>query len=627
MAESSCLFSPEGLSRQERGTSSVHDAGTNLDTTHVYDTDPADFEKRRLLSITRGADGVAYTWDRFGRMLTDGALVYTWDKNGRRTSVTYPGNLKANYTFDRMDREASMTMQENGGSAITLVSATAGYKAYGPLVTTVHPTTTSRTVTRNYDLRYAPTSIVVSGSRFTWNYTVDGAGNPTAISQTLPTSVSRSYGYQDTQYFLDSASGPWSGPLSWTYDKIGNRLTETRGATTDTYSHEANSGATGNTARLDVVNLVIGGTRDYTFDAGGFLDLVDLGANQVDFTFDAAGQLNQITRPVAGETLNLRYDGRGFLCDASDVVSGGYTKPTYSSQGVVMSLDRLPDSTGTTEIHNVLYFAGIPVVLWKKVGTAASTRQHLVDDHLGTPVYAFSTARAAVWNGGLEPFGKDWQEGTANDMLAKGIFLRFPGQWDDSLFTNASLGSDPYYNLHRWYESWTGTYSRPDLLPMELLGEWQPYLYVLANPLAGFDPLGLAAFKPCSDLQVPSPCNCNKEKVNQALQGARSLREKFCRYRDSSELPPGIPAAGEDEERTVGKIDPVLGPVYRPRDPCLDWCVCQHEQQHDKDLGDPRVRRMVIDGLPDQQIVNWLECRAYTIGSICLQGFARGGVP
>jgi hypothetical protein len=104
-----------------------------------------------------------------------------------------------------------MTMQENGGTPITLVSATAGYKAFGPLVTTVHPTSTSRTVTRNYDLRYAPTSIVVSGSQFTWNYTVDGAGNPTAINQTLPTSVSRSYSYQDVRYFLDSASGPWSG--------------------------------------------------------------------------------------------------------------------------------------------------------------------------------------------------------------------------------------------------------------------------------------------------------------------------------------------------------------------------------------------------------------------------------
>ena len=92
------------------------------------------------------------------------------------------------------------------------------------------PTTTARTVTRNFNLRYAPTSIVVSGNLLTWNYTVDLVGNPTAISQTQPAAVSRTYGYQDWQYYLTSGAGPWSGPLSWTYDKIGNRLTETRGS-------------------------------------------------------------------------------------------------------------------------------------------------------------------------------------------------------------------------------------------------------------------------------------------------------------------------------------------------------------------------------------------------------------
>jgi RHS repeat-associated protein len=303
--------------------------------------------------------------------------------------------------------------------------------------------------------------------------------------------VNRTYGYQDTQYFLNSASGPWNGPLSWSYDRIGNRLTETRNSITDTYSYEANSGTTGNTARLDVVNLGIGGTRDYTFDSGGFLDLVDLGANQVDFTFDAAGQLAQMARPVAGETLNLRYDGRGLLCDASDVLSGGSTKPTYSSQGVVMSWNRLPFTGGTTEIHNVLYFARMPVVVWSKVGAAASTRQYLVADHLGTPAYAFNTAGEATWNGGLEPFGKDWQEGTANDMLGKGIFLRFPGQWDEAVFTNASLGADVYYNVHRWYEPQTGRYASPD--PLGLEASLNGFAYVDSRPTYFSDPLGLIA--------------------------------------------------------------------------------------------------------------------------------------
>jgi hypothetical protein len=198
-----------------------------------------------------------------------------------------------------------------------------------------------------------------------------------------------------------------------------------------------------------------------------------------------------------------------------------------------MSLERLPDSTGTTEIHNVLYFAGIPVVLWKKVGTAASTRQYLVDDHLGTPVYAFSTAGAALWNGGLEPFGKDWQEGTANDMLARGVFLRFPGQWDDALFTGATLGADTFYNVYRWYEQGVGRYMRadpanldiimngvvignlhglhPQLVSSDQRGVLVPrppsiYAYAESLPIALVDHLGLV---PCVPPRSEMPCMAN----------------------------------------------------------------------------------------------------------------------
>ncbi len=45
--------------------------------------------------------------------------------------------------------------------------------------------------------------------------------------------MTRSYGYQDVDYFLTSADGPW-GSQSWTYDRIGNRLTETDDGATDT---------------------------------------------------------------------------------------------------------------------------------------------------------------------------------------------------------------------------------------------------------------------------------------------------------------------------------------------------------------------------------------------------------
>jgi hypothetical protein len=51
--------------------------------------------------------------------------------------------------------------------------------------------------------------------------------NITAITDALSPADNRTYGYQDVAYFLTQGDGPW-GALGWSYDKIGNRLTETR---------------------------------------------------------------------------------------------------------------------------------------------------------------------------------------------------------------------------------------------------------------------------------------------------------------------------------------------------------------------------------------------------------------
>lgn len=64
---------------------------------------------------------------------------------------------------------------------------------------------------------------------------------------------------------------------------------------TDDYAYETNAATSGNTALLDLVTLGIGGTRDSDYDAGGYLDLVNLGANVLDFTFDDAAATTRST--------------------------------------------------------------------------------------------------------------------------------------------------------------------------------------------------------------------------------------------------------------------------------------------------------------------------------------------
>jgi hypothetical protein len=376
-------------------------------------------------------------------------------------------------------------------------------------------------------------------------------GNVTSIEDlTASPEPDRIYTYQPFQYFLASASGPWPGPLAWTYDAIGNRLTEIRGATTDTYAYTLNA-ATGNTPRLESVALG-GGTRTYEYGDAGHVTGVTAGANEIAFGVADDGRMTTASR-TGGETALLTYDGRSFLahstnelprlgpalvgieeifadgfesgdvCAWSDSIgwdgpscpSGPQTfvaVPRYSSDGTLHLLEHDPEPS-----QLVLYLAGRPVALLTI--DLQPTVVYLTADHLGTPVLATDETGNAVWAGGFEPFGKDHQAGTSAGASENGVFLRFPGQWADPSWEDATLGGELYYNLHRWHETGTSRYTRPDPLGIggfgfapvgrlsqhSLLGirklspDERPvergvvsvYAYASNNPLGFIDPLGL----------------------------------------------------------------------------------------------------------------------------------------
>ena len=130
----------------------------------------------------------------------------------------------------------------------------------------------------------------------------------------------------------------------------------------------------------------------------------------------------------------------------------------------------------------VLRFAGRPVAIMARDGAATRNRSPTsLADHLGTPVLASDETGAVVWSGGFEPFGGDW-----NGAESAGVFLRFPGQWRDDAWND--VDSDVSYNLHRWYASSAGRYSRPDPIGIAAAGR---YSYVGGNTTRYSDPAGL----------------------------------------------------------------------------------------------------------------------------------------
>jgi YD repeat-containing protein len=284
--------------------------------TYTYDDPAVPFSLGQLTRIERGRTRVDYAYDGYGRMIGDGALAYGLDANGNRLTLTYPGGVVATSTYDFADRPASVSLAwpEGGGTQMAAVASGAQYAASGPL----------RRLTlgnglieeRAHDQRYYPDRIrVLNGATpvLDWDYTVDAVGNPVRIDETggpgslHQAAVPRIYGYQDQQYYLTQGDGPW-GALDWTYDRIGNRLSEQRdGGAVEAYDYRAN-GAGGNTAVLESVNV----NRTYSFGAAGHLDTVNAAGNVITFDHDDEGRLGGIARQL-GESVTADYDGRGFL--------------------------------------------------------------------------------------------------------------------------------------------------------------------------------------------------------------------------------------------------------------------------------------------------------------------------
>jgi RHS repeat-associated protein len=136
------------------------------------------------------------------------------------------------------------------------------------------------------------------------------------------------------------------------------------------------------------------------------------------------------------------------------------------------------------------------------LASGSATFQYLSVDHLGTPILATDGSGGSVWLGGFEPFGLDWQAGTPDGSRESGVFLRFPGQWFDETWEEASLGAEMAYNVHRWYQPNTGKYQRADPIrqvyevrsgPALYLIPGNSFVYAGANPLHLIDPQGLAA--------------------------------------------------------------------------------------------------------------------------------------
>ncbi len=268
-------------------TSRTHPDGTV--TTYAYDDDG------RPVSATSGASATAYTYDPAGNLLT----------------TATPDGFAARNTFDRAGRLLEVA---HVGAAGILSRAT---YSLDPVGNRTQTTTTRGTMLYTYDALDRLTKVCYGACP-----SGGGGGGGTTQSATTSAAVA----------CLECGGGnpvPNSPPednppppsdtfTSWTYDPVGNRLSETSYLGTTTYAYDVADRLTSATAPGNAVtsstydavgNLLSAGTSTYAYDLADRLVRATVGNTTETYTWSGDGiRRSAATGPQATRTVGFAVD-------------------------------------------------------------------------------------------------------------------------------------------------------------------------------------------------------------------------------------------------------------------------------------------------------------------------------
>jgi len=215
-----------------------------------------------------------------------------YDAASNVTRRTHPGGTIAVYAYDPLNRLASVA---SAGQTTSYA-----YDVSSNLTQTTLPAGNGYVETRSYDRagRLVDAESKKGASTLAkFASTLDPVGNPTQIARTGSLAQTQTYGYDANDRltsvcFQAGACPGGSDPfIRWTYDKVGNRLSEQRpGAASTNYSYDARD------------RLLSAGATSYSYDQNGN----ELSAGSRSFTYDLANRLKTTTQATTTTTYLVR---------------------------------------------------------------------------------------------------------------------------------------------------------------------------------------------------------------------------------------------------------------------------------------------------------------------------------
>ncbi|MEW2113670.1 polymorphic toxin-type HINT domain-containing protein [Streptomyces sp. NPDC005474] len=412
--------------------------------------------------------------------LAANTVTYTYeDGTLRPIGVSGPQNLTASTSYSLTGKPLQYSLAANGGKPT--------YE------TNTYQWGTQRLATSRVDRQD------VNGVDQLNTYSYDEAGNVLSVSDTSRAGtdnqcfgydylgrVSEAWAQSTTTCATAPTTGVLGGPApywtSYTYDKVGNRLTETK--------HAATSGASDTQRAYHYPNPGASAVRPHAL---GTVDTTTGTVKSTDsFTYDASG--NTHTRLLGnGTSQTLDWDAEGHLAKVTQPVEGGSDKVTdylYDAGG-----NRL---IGRTPTETTLYLGATEITVAKGATTAKGTRyfdiggghqavqandgtiSFTLADHHGTAQLSVNATTQVLTQRRTLPFGGSRDTGSGTWTGTKG----FVGGTIDTATGLTHLGA-------REYDPATGRFLSVD--PVFTAGDPQQmngYSYANNNPLTYSDPAG-----------------------------------------------------------------------------------------------------------------------------------------
>ncbi|MCC6130101.1 MAG: RHS repeat protein, partial [Acidobacteria bacterium] len=493
-----------------------------------------------------------------------GSFTYAYTPGGQYSEIAFPNGQKRTYQYDAQGRLTNL--------ANTLGATTLAAFSYG------------------YDMNHQTGQATQLGQR-------------TSLTMTLPhqsiANAEQRFFY-DALYQLTRAEYPTAAPFngenhSWTYDAIGNRLTNTVNAATQTYTYLKNGANPNNGQRL-----ANDGVNAYTYDPAGNT------ATRTGFTFGYNSD-NRLVSISGSETASYTYDYQG---RRTSKTVGGVTT-TYLYDGLNLIAETAAGQTS--------YFLNGPGIDEPLAMSTASQVSFLSADALGTIVATNDAAGTVTHSVVFDAWGN-----TKSEVGTRSHPFTYTGREVGEV---ASL-----FFRARYYAPTTGRFSQEDPVGAAI-GAPSLYSYSDSAPTLFRDPTGnvvayvfpppMPAFSPKPG-PLPDFACCSKSAIKADLASVEYQIQRMIRGQGPRGTRPGgwadVGAVHSDYDRQTG--DMVTNgtgggfdtSIPSGGDPCVKYCGRYHEWIHETDRG----RRWSLRWTHAQQEI-FIEWPAYIVNAACLQ--------